>query len=182
MKYPSMSYKNKGIEKEPLLIIPVNGEYLLAVYKGSLSEYDLLLKYRQMQPDGTWTRIRTPKHIHWAVDILIKMHEDENATRRFVDFLLNYWQNEVIPIRSESERNRLLDSNVLLDEVEIEAGKYLELSDKGEYSVKFLLLIAKLLMIQEKTNREDAYMFGKLLKSLKESKDIFKIVSTATFR
>jgi hypothetical protein len=42
------------------------------------------------------------------------------------------------------------------------------------------LLIAKLLMIQEKTNREDAYMFKKLLERLKEGKDIFSIVSTAT--
>ena len=61
---------NSGIE--PLLIIPVNGEYILGIYQGRISEYDLLLKYRQRQPDGTWTRVRTPKHIHWAVDILIR--------------------------------------------------------------------------------------------------------------
>ena len=71
---------------DPLIIIPVNKSYVLGVYQGSLSQYDLLLKYRQMQPDGTWTRIRTPKHIHWAVDILIKMHENEEETKRLVNY------------------------------------------------------------------------------------------------
>ena len=66
---PSMVSKNMN----PLAVFPVNGTYILAVYKGSLSEYDLLIKYRQLE-DGRWSRIRTPKHIHWAVDILIKQH------------------------------------------------------------------------------------------------------------
>ena len=63
-----------------------------------------------------------------------------------------------------------------------ESKQYKELSGKGEYSVKFLLLVAKLLMVQEKSNREDAYMFGKVLKSLKDGKDIFGIISAATHR
>ena len=178
MQLPPM--RNKGVD--PLAVIPVNGEYVLAVYQGSISQYDLLLKYRQMQPDGKWTRIRTPKHIHWAVDILIKMHSNEEATKRFVDFLIDYWNNDVQPLRTDDERASLLNVDMLLQEVDAEAKNYVELSNKGEYSVKFLLLIAKLLMIQEKTNREDAYMFGRVLESLKESKDIFRIVSTATHR
>ena len=37
-------------------------------------------------------------------------------------------------------------------------------------------------MIQEKTNREDAFMFGKILHSLlKEELDIFAIMSSAGF-
>lgn len=178
MPLPSMRTKNA----DPLIVVPVNNSYILAVYQGGISEYDLLLKYRQIQPDGSWTRIRTPKHIHWAVDILIKMHENENETKRFLDFLLDYWRVDVKPLRSDADRDALLNVEVLLREVEQEAVNYPELSNKGEYSVKFLILIAKLLMVQEKTNREDAYMFGQVLESLKESKDIFKIVSTATHR
>ena len=178
MTLPSM--RTRGIE--PLIVIPVNGAYILAVYQGKISQYDLLLKYRQKQSGEKWTRIRTPKHIHWAVDILIKMHENEDETKRFIEFLLDYWHNDVKPLRSISDRDALLNVDALLRDVETEAGNYPELSNKGEYSVKFLLLIAKLLMVQEKTNREDAYMFGKVLESLKESKDIYKIVSTATYR
>ena len=118
----------------------------------------------------------------WAVDILIKMHGSEEETKRFVDFLIDYWRNGVKPLRTDADREALLNVDILLREVEPEALNYPELSNKGEYSVKFLLLIAKLLMVQEKTNREDAYMFGQVLESLKESKDIFRIVSTATHR
>jgi len=57
---------------------------------------------------------------------------------------------------------------------------YKELSEKGEYSIKFLILLAKLLMMQEKTNLETAYMFKKLLKTLHDGGDIFSAVSTAT--
>ena len=59
---------------------------------------------------------------------------------------------------------------------------YDELAEKGEYSIKFLLLLAKLLMHQEKTNYPGAYMFRRLLEQLKTSPDIFSVVSTATFR
>jgi len=53
-------------------------------------------------------------------------------------------------------------------------------ANKGEYSIKFLYLIAKLLMIQEKTNLSTAFMFTNLLKALEAHKDICKIVSIAT--
>jgi hypothetical protein len=42
--------------------------------------------------------------------------------------------------------------------------------------------VAKILMVQEKTNMEEAYMFKNLLDALKEGNDIFRIVSIATHR
>ena len=52
----------------------------------------------------------------------------------------------------------------------------------GEYDVEFLYVLMELLAVQEKTNRADAYMFGKIIEELLESdRDIFKIVSTAGF-
>ncbi|WP_417861416.1 hypothetical protein [Winogradskyella sediminis] len=169
--------------KEPLKVFKVNSTYILGVYKGSLSEFDLLLKYRQKDDASRtgWSRIRTPKHIHWAVDVLIKMNEEYEKTNEFLKFLIEYWNEEVVPIKSIIEQNNLL-SDALLIEIEEESKSYTALADKGEYSVKFLLLIAKLLMFQEKTNLHTAYMFKNLLVSLKEGKDIFKIVSIATHR
>ena len=41
-------------------------DYVLYVFPGKLSQFDILIKYKK---DGS--RIRTPKHIHWAVDMLI---------------------------------------------------------------------------------------------------------------
>jgi hypothetical protein len=178
MSLPSMIFKRNGQEHTPLKIFEVNGSYLLAIYQGSLSEYDLLIKYRQKE-DDKWSRIRTPKHIHWAVDVLIKMSLEEDKTKEFLDFLIDYWENNVSPLTSEDERNSLLTDD-LLNEVNNEAAQYTELSEKGEYSIKFLLLIAKLLMFQEKTNLDTAYMFKNLLEALKDGEDIFKIVSIAT--
>ena len=165
--------------KTPFAEFPVNSTFYVAIYQGSLSPYDVLIKYRQFE-DGKWSRIRTPKHIHWAVDILIKQHLENNATERLIASLINLWDNQIQPIRSEEERARILDPQTLLNEVNAEASKYVDLAGKGEYSVKFLLLLARLLMIQEKTNYEGAFMFRNLLGQLKEHKDIFKIVSTAT--
>ncbi len=165
--------------KAPLAEFPVNDTFYVAIYQGSLSPYDILIKYRQFE-DGKWSRIRTPKHIHWAVDILIKQHIENNATEQLIDSLIDLWDNTIQPIRSEEERTRILDPATLLAEVNAEAMDYNALAGKGEYSVKFLLLLARLLMIQEKTNYEGAYMFRNLLEQLREHKDIFKIVSTAT--
>ena len=44
----------------------------------------------------------------------------------------------------------------------------------------FLILLAKLFMLQEKTNRPDAYMFKRVLDGLKRGEDLFKVLSTAT--
>ncbi len=60
--------------------------------------------------------------------------------------------------------------------------QYQSVSRFGEYRIEFLILLAKLLMIQEKTNMPGAYMFRKLLEALKKGEDIFSIVSIATHR
>lgn len=172
---PSMQIKGHELLAE----FPVNGSYIIGIYQGSISEFDILIKYRQLE-NGVWSKIRTPKHIHWAVDILIKHYSDIGTTDRLLDFLLELWNNTT-PISTEEERAHLLKTDILLEEVNTEAVKYAALANHGEYSVKFLILLAKLLMIQEKTNRNDAYMFRRLLEQLKEHRDIFRIVSTATY-
>ena len=165
--------------QEPLCVIPINGTYILGIYKGTLSAFDILLRYRQKEGER-WSRIRTPKNIHWAVDMLIKHYSEPHETDLLLDSLLNQWE-QTVPLESKEAQEYLLSSERLLDDVNDEAMKYDNLAGKGEYSVKFLILIAKLLMVQEKTNRHDAYMFKNLLEKLKEHRNIFEIVSTATF-
>ena len=167
---------------EPLTIIEVNDTYILAVYQGSLSEYDLLIRYRQRDKStkSGWSRIRTPKHIHWAVDAIIKMQHNDEETKKFLEFLINLWDTQIQPLKSREERDLLLNVEKLKKEANIEANRYPQLANKGEYSIKFLYLIAKLLMVQEKTNLSNAYMFKNLLDALKVHKDIYKIVSIAT--
>ncbi|MGN0186560.1 MAG: hypothetical protein ACI392_02280 [Paludibacteraceae bacterium] len=162
----------------PIAQFPVNSHYVLAVYNGKLSTYDIVIRYRQLENDK-WSRIRTPKHVHWAVDILLKQHSNKRATAKFIDLLLSLW-DKMPAITTESVKGDLLNSDVLLADVEKEAKNYLQLANKGEYSIKFLYLLAKLLIIQEKTNKDEAYMFKSLLEALKEHKNIFNIVQIAT--
>jgi len=173
-----MTFKKKGKEISPLFVSLINDKFIVAVYEGTISEYDILIKYRQKE-GNKWSNIRTPKHIHWAVDILIKMHSDREKTQQFLDFLMECWE-KTKPIRSDEEREKILSIEYLLESSHQEVKEYEELGKKGEYNIKFLILLAKLLMLQEKTNLETAYMFKDLLKALKSGKDIFKIVSIAS--
>lgn len=174
-----MIFHKNGKTKTPLFVFEINGSYIVGVYQGSLSRFDILIRYRQ-KIDGTWSKIRTPKHIHWAVDILIKLHEDEKKTQAFLDFLLGVW-DKTSPIRSRGQQQVVLSIDALLKDSKTLITKYKVLSSKGEYSIKFLILLAKLLMIQEKTNLETAYMFKKLLEALRGKGDIFSVVSAASY-
>ncbi len=172
-----MTYKGE----KPLNVFKLNDSYIIAVYKGKLSPYDIVIRYRQKDASGNWSNIRTPKHIHWTVDMLMKMQVNKQMVENFLDFLLNMWE-KVEPIRGEVERKCRTTYEYIYCKYKEELDKYAELSKYGEYSVKFLIFLADLLMVQEKTNRMDAYMFGKLLKALRGGEQIYKIVSIATHK
>ena len=173
------THRREGQELRPLAVFPLDDDGLrIAIFPGKLSEFDIVIKYRQIQRDGRWSRIRTPKHIHWAVDILIKMHANPGETKHFLDFLIRMW-SETVGIKTGEERDNLSNES-LLDSCREECRRYETLGKSGEYSIRFLILLAKLLMIQEKTNMKDSYFFGRLLKKLQEGEDLFQIVSVAT--
>ena len=175
----TMTFNENDAPVVPLEVFEVNGSFIVGVYQGSFSKFDILIKYRQKKLDGTWSRIRTPKHIHWAVDILIKFHEDKKKTQEFLDFLIGVWQS-IEPIKDKKAQQDRLNLEDLLQDSKEKITEYDSLGTKGEYSVKFLILLAKLLMIQEKTNLETAYMFKSLLEALCRGDDIFSIVSIAS--
>ncbi len=163
---------------EPIATIQVNDIYKVAIFKGSISDLDIIVKYMQKQQNGEWSKVRTPKHIHWVVDLLIKLNMEPQKTKEFLSLLIDLW-NKTGGFRDENERNNFSLEQLLLD-CSKEVKKFKSLNNKGEYSIKFLMLVATLLIKQEKSNRADAYMFKNVLDALLEGKDIFKIVSTAT--
>ncbi len=171
---PSM--KTKGIE--PLYAMKVNGKYVIAIYQGKISQFDILIKYRQFENEK-WSRIRAPKHIHWTVDMIVKLYQDEQTTKLFLNYLIDLW-NETKGIVTKSDFENI-DIEKLYESLEDDIRQFRSLDTKGEYGVGFLILLAKLLMIQEKTNKEDAFMFGKILEKLKTgNKELFGLISVAT--
>ena len=174
-----MSFNKKGQHHDPIKTFRVNYSTIIAVYKGSLSPLDILIKYKQKLKTGKWSSLRTPKHIHWTVDILMKMQTYKDLTNDFLEFFIDIWNN-TMPLQNEEQRQSL-DLGAMLSMSKSEIEKFQELSKKGEYSVRFLILLAKLLMLQEKTNRPDAYMFKRVLDGLREGKDLFRVLATASF-
>ena len=175
-----MSYKKKGKLITPISVLKINDTFIVAIYKGEKSDADILIRYRQKLKSERWSRIRTPKHIHWTVDILMKMSRCEELTKNFLEELMKIWKNEIRPL-TEKEVNQL-DLNELINYDKETLEKYKELSKYGEYNIKFLLLLAKLLMLQEKTNYPTGKLFQILLQKLKEGEDLFSILQTASLQ
>ena len=149
-------------------------DYIIYVFQGNLSQFDIVIKYKK---DGK--RIRTTKHIHWVVDILMKMQGNEELTKEYLLAIQNCW-NTCVPL-SNNDFDTLKDL-IETGEKDIKIGQFFDLNVFGEYDVEFLYVLMELLAVQEKTNRADAYMFGKIIEELLETdRDIFKIISTAGF-
>lgn len=149
-------------------------DYTILVFEGGLSKFDILIKYKK---EGL--RIRTPKHIHWVVDILMKMQGKEGLTKDYLLKIQDCWNN-CQPL--ENNDFETLKSLIEKGEKTMDIERYMDLNCYGEYDVRFLYVLMELLSIQEKTNRNDAYMFGNIIKELLETeRDIFKIVSTAGY-
>lgn len=140
----------------------------VGVDPGSKSDNDFKVKYRL--PEG---RERTPKHIHLIIDILLKRQGNPVLTNRLVEHLLDVLR-QLQPIDSYPPSFQCLTSG--------EVREFDELNKFGEYKVEFLLAIFELIMIQEVTNYPTGTMNRRLFEKILEGKDIFSLVSAATFR
>lgn len=165
------SFKRNGMVFNNIMTIKI-GEYIIYIFPGALSANDILIKYSKNNG-----RLRTPKHIHWVADLLMKIQADKKLTRLFIEILQIVW-NKVKPLRERTFES-IKDA---LDDDAIDLNKYKMINMYGEYPVEFLYILIKLLAIQEKSNRSDAYMFSQIINSLLEDKlDIFSIVSKAGY-
>lgn len=107
------------------------------------------------------------------------MQGNEELTKEYLLAIQNCW-NTCVPL-SNNDFDTLKDL-IETGEKDIKIGQFFDLNVFGEYDVEFLYVLMELLAVQEKTNRADAYMFGKIIEELLETdRDIFKIISTAGF-
>ena len=140
--------------------------------KGKNPELDIVVKYKDK---FTKRVVRTPKHIHWVIDLLIKKEHDRNLTLEFINYLFSMY-DKIQPFKSKAEQQKC-ELNFTNPE---NLKKFEELNKYGQYSIEFIGHVIELLSIEEKTGFEGAFMFKKVLQALKDEKDIFSIVSTAT--
>lgn len=176
-KLGNQSYKIKnGPRSNSILDIEIDNNLLIAIFPGSLSPCDILVKYKDTNQS---INLRTPKHIHWLVDLLIKKEKEPTLTNQLVAQFQNVWNNATgITVRDFTTLDNIIKQSQILNNSSI----YTPLNQYGYYNIDFLIILMELLIIQEKTNNPNAYMFGNVIDSLLTSNDLFKIISTATHR
>lgn len=132
------------------------------------SPYDFRVRYRE-----PGKRERTPKHIHWTIDLYIKRENDGDLTNKLVDHLIEM-TSKLEPVKGFPPALQIYQPTHL--------ALFSALDKWGEYSVEFLIVAIELIMIQEKTNYPTGTMNLELLKSFRRGDSIFQVVSRATFR
>lgn len=107
----------KGIKKKnygkdcSIVDIEFDNNYILHIFQGKLSDNDILIRY-----SSNGKRMRTPKHIHWAVDLLLKLEGNSILTKEFIFKINNVWDNtKVIKIENNFQTlNKLIFILVLI--------------------------------------------------------------------
>lgn len=80
-------YKNNNTEKS-IMDIKIDETYTVYVFKGSLSKNDIVIKYSK-----AGKRMRTPKNIHWVIDVLLKEQKNHNDVITFIECMQKMWDN-----------------------------------------------------------------------------------------
>lgn len=158
----------KGILKVELT------NYDIFVYEGTISQFDIIVQYKKIG----LRKERTPKHIHWVVDLLLKNQGKKKIANKFLTCIQEYWNNCEPLVNNDYQT---LHDIIVNDYNSINTKKYKKLNKYGEYDVEFLSVLFILLIHQEKTNYNQAYMFKSIIDNLlKEKLDIYSIVGIAT--
>ena len=152
----------------------VSNGTVIGVFQGARGEnpdLDIIVKYQE-----PGKQVRTPKHLHWAIDLIIKKEHNAELTKDFIHYLLQMW-NKVEPFGSKNEQQECKLRYSGPDQI----SQFIPLDSYGEYPVEFIAEVMELIMIQEKTGLSEAFMFQSVLQSIYEDQDIFSIVASASF-
>jgi hypothetical protein len=117
--------------------------------------------------------MRTPKHIHIIIDLYMKFSMDRKLTMRLVNHIIENIIKKVQPATKFPPDLQIFSDHHIHE--------FSALDNYGEYSVDFILPVCELIMIQEKTNYPNGILNLDLFEKFKANKDIFSVVSAATF-
>ena len=170
-----MRFKRKGTEHTSIKEIKLSDGTIIGIFEGSRGykpEHDILIKYQEQGK-----KLRTPKHIHWVIDLLIKKEHNNELTLKFMKYLRDMY-DRVEGFKSKEER-----TNLILKETTPEKLKsFQELNKYGEYKVEFIGHLIELMIKMEKNTAPEkpARVFRELMDAMIKEREIFVIVSKAT--
>jgi hypothetical protein len=166
-----LTYSKKGVTYTPLKYYTMNDDTLIAIYqgfRGENPELDFILKYKE-----PGKRLRTPSHTHWIVDLLVKSEQNKNKVGRFIDLMLERY-NQLEPFSTVEERNQYELEEPFRIDVEFD-----DLNGYGYYKMDTLTSFIELFSINEKQT-SGAFMFKTLLELVKDycdgKKDFYQVV------
>lgn len=170
-----MRFKRDGKEHIAIKEIYLADGTVIGIFEGSRGanpNHDILIKYQEKGK-----RLRTPKHIHWVIDLLIKKEHNKELTLKFMKYLRGMY-DKVGAFTSKKDRKKCN-----LNETRKEKLKpFEELNKYGEYKVDFIGHLIELMIKMEKNTPPDkpARVFKELMDAMIQEKEIFVVVSKAT--
>ena len=140
--------KPKGVKEKPqrkyaIKEIHLNDGTIIGVFEGSRGhnpDHDILIKYKERGK-----QLRTPKHIHWVIDLLIKKEHNHELTLNFMKYLRSMY-DRVGGFKSAEERNHF----ELKETTTAKLKPFEELNKYGEYKVEFIGHLIELMIKMEK--------------------------------
>lgn len=170
-----MEFTRKGIVHRTIKEIELPDGTIIGVFEGNRGanpDHDILIRYQEQGK-----RLRTPKHIHWVIDLLVKKEHDRTTTIEFMKYLRGMY-DRVDGFRSKEDRQNCLLRETTPEKLRLYEG----LNQYGEYKVEFIGHLIELMIKMEKNTAPDkpARVFKELMDAMIAEKEIFVIVSKAT--
>ena len=170
-----MRFKRDGEEHIAIKEIELQDGTVIGVFEGSRGanpDHDILIKYQEQGK-----RLRTPKHIHWVIDLLIKKEHNRELTLYFMKYFRNMY-DRVEGFKSKEDRQNCKFKETTLEKLK----PFEELNNYGEYKVEFIGHLIELMIKMEKNTppEKPARVFKELMDAMIAEKEIFVIVSKAT--
>lgn len=178
MDYQPRKKKGETIKpsrKYSIKEIPLSDGTIIGVFEGDrgfIKDHDIIIKYKEKGK-----RVRTPKHIHWVIDLLIKKQHKPELTLKFMKYLRDMY-DKVEGFKSKEDRAKF----VLKETSKEKLKSFEELNKYGEYKVEFIGHLIELMIKMEKNTppEKPAKVFRKLMDSMIKEDEIFVNVSKAT--
>lgn len=169
-----MEFKKEGIIHKAFKRFELSDGTVIGVFQGNRGmnpDLDIRICYRDKHTKGLK---RTPKHIHWVIDLLVKKEHNKELTLEFVKYLRGIY-DRVQPFRDKEDQQKCELKETTKEKIK----KFIPLDVYGEYSVEFIGHLIELMIKMEK-NHEKPFVFKDLLDAILNEREIFVVVSKAT--
>lgn len=167
----------KGIQGVAFRTFVLRDGMVLGLFQGKRGDnplVDFIVKF--LEP-GRQKETRTPSHLHWVVDLLLKAETHRNSVASVVEYYRRFW-DEAAAFRNVDER----DAYTPLTPGKIRQA-FGELDHHGTYSLEYLSYLLELFAICEKATPRPNKMYPALLDTLLQyflgERDFYQVLNAA---